>query len=123
MIGLALFRERAPEPLLPLQVEPQPAAERANDAAAATPPAAAGESQRKQSAPLGTGHGERQYSAVSHTTFERATQRPAEIIRIRYDSFEHLVAMGVILRPHQPARTPEAFPAAQAGNYVPDPPG
>jgi hypothetical protein len=85
--------------------------------------APAGEAQRKLTAPLGTGHGERQYSAVSHTSFERATQRPEEIIRIRYDSFEHLVAMGIIRQPYRQARPPEAFPAARARSYVPDPPG
>lgn len=70
---------------------------------------------------LGTGHGEREWSQVSQTTFERAGTRPNETITIRYDSRENLVAMGVIPEPyrHQP-RTPNPFPDNLS--FVPDPP-
>ncbi|MCS6996664.1 MAG: hypothetical protein NZ533_06850 [Casimicrobiaceae bacterium] len=71
---------------------------------------------------LGTGHGEREWSPAQQTTFERATSYPEEVIRIRYDSYENLVAAGIAPRPY-PSRPwrdrPEPFPAV---GYVPDPP-
>jgi hypothetical protein len=66
---------------------------------------------------LGTGHGEREYSPISRTSFERASTQPAEIVQVRYDSRANLVAAGVIGEP-PPRRwtSPEPFPG-----YVPDP--
>ncbi len=69
---------------------------------------------------LGTGHGEREWSQVSHTSFERAQSSPNETIRIRYDSYENLVSMGVIQSPRPWQRTPNPFPDNLG--YVPDPP-
>ncbi|HTT07852.1 MAG TPA: hypothetical protein VMH34_03575 [Gammaproteobacteria bacterium] len=63
---------------------------------------------------LGTGHGRSEYSYVTYTDFERATETPAEIISIYYDSYNNLVAQGVI--PYQPLAI-RPFP----GNFVPDP--
>jgi hypothetical protein len=74
---------------------------------------------------LGTGHGAREWSTVSHTAFERATVAPTEVIRIRYDSRENLIAMGVIREPFfgYPSRRPNAFPhSVTHRGYVPDPP-
>ena len=70
---------------------------------------------------LGTGHGEREWSQVSHTAFERAQSTPNETIRIRYDSHENLVALGVIPGA-TPAPRPDAFPGSPVSRYVPDPP-
>ncbi len=69
---------------------------------------------------LGTAHGEREASTVTHTQFERAQSRPNEILRIRYDSREALVALGVIKYP--PRRVPNPFPLSESASYVPDPP-
>ncbi|KLN57797.1 hypothetical protein [Variovorax paradoxus] len=74
---------------------------------------------------LGTAHGRRETSHVGHTTFERAQSTPDEVVRIRYDSRENLIAAGVIPVP-PPARWPRpegpsAFPGSEMG-YVPDPP-
>jgi hypothetical protein len=69
---------------------------------------------------LGTGHGEREWSQVTHTSFERAQSSPNETIRIRYDSYENLVSMGVIQSPRPWQRTPNPFPDNLG--YVPDPP-
>jgi hypothetical protein len=113
VIGVALFNERIPTPVLRLAPKAQAEAERGSDAVAAAP----------ASAPLGTGHGERQYSAVSRTEFERASRWPDEIVRIRYDSLEHLMAMGVIRQPQTRPAAPNAFPGASSEHYVPDPPG
>lgn len=125
VIGAAVFREKLPEP-------PPAAFERAERAAA--PPAAAADSAvgsaqaarerdasgaselRRQSSKLGTGHGEREWSPVDRTTFERASAHPAEIVQIRYDSHANLVAAGVIASPPRWG-APDPFPG-----YVPDPP-
>jgi len=69
---------------------------------------------------LGTGHGEREGSWVGHTTFERRSDRPDELIRIRYDSRENLIAMGILPRATVPPR-PNPFPGAPHPGYVPDP--
>ena len=71
---------------------------------------------------LGTGHGAREASYVQNTQFERLSSTPNEVIKIRYDSFENLVAMGVVpARPVWPP-APNPFPGS-APKYVPDPPG
>ena len=64
---------------------------------------------------LGTGHGEREYSPTTQTTFERASSQPNEIVQVRYDSYANLVAAGVIGRPQPPA-VPQPFPG-----FAPDP--
>ena len=63
---------------------------------------------------LGTGHGPREVSNVVQTDFERLQSAPNELIRLRYDSLENLIAMGVV--------RPEAFPDSPLARYVPDPP-
>jgi hypothetical protein len=71
---------------------------------------------------LGTGHGPRETSYAETTTFDRLSSTPNEVIKIRYDSMENLVAMGVVpARPWQSA--PNPFPDSVAPRYVPDPPG
>ncbi len=73
---------------------------------------------------LGTGHGAREWSSVTRTNFERASQSPAEVITIRYDSPANLISMGVIPPARTPwDRTPNPFPDNHGSNsYVPDPP-
>jgi hypothetical protein len=66
-----------------------------------------------KSTSLGTGHGRSQRSNVLHARFERATERPAEVIAIHYDTYSNLVARGVIRAP----RIASPFP----GQFVPDP--
>lgn len=147
VIGVAVFREKAPAVLLP---QPQPFGQHReterlsqNEAASGAPPAApaaaAAESAAdslgssrdstvasRRMAPqaaaprLGTGHGERESAWVGQTTFERRSQRPDETISIRYDSRDNLIAMGIISATPVPPR-PNPFPAAAAPRYVPDP--
>ncbi len=75
-----------------------------------------------QAAPkLGTGHGERESSYVNHTAFERESSAPAEVIRIRYDSYANLLASGVIAAPRPVQPRPNPFPDSAVG-YAPDPP-
>jgi len=111
VIGVALFRER-----------PVPCCEKRMDRAQAPAPAesesagAAADSSR-ESARLGTGHGQRLDSSARYTDFERASESPEAIVAIYYDSRRNLVAQGVLPRPHYARRSPEPFP----GGFVPDP--
>lgn len=127
VIGVAVFRERPPERLslpgriAPAAGEPPRALTGADEARAS---AGAPESQAALAAPkLGTGHGEREYSYAVDTEFRRMQREPNEIIRIRYDSLENLVAMGIVRRPRPPGQAPEAFPGSEGRAFVPDPPG
>jgi hypothetical protein len=120
VIGVALFRERAPVPVpvVPYHSRAESHGSQANESQDA--------SMAKRTAPqaapkLGTGHGEQESSYVSHTAFERARSTPHEVIRIRYDSRENLVAMGVLSQHRAPQPQPNAFPDSPIG-YVPDPP-
>ena len=71
---------------------------------------------RKEEA-LGTGHGARESSYASYTTFERESSRPNEVDSVWYDSYRNLVARGVIPAPRPVAREPQPFP----NQFVPDP--
>jgi hypothetical protein len=135
VIGVALFRERPPEPAAtavpgppPPAAETDPRAEHAPaaNAARATAMGADADGRGRLAAlpapTLGTGHGARETSYVERTDFNRASERPGELIRIRYDSFANLVALGVIRDRPPLAPRPNAFPESPAG-YVPDPPG
>jgi hypothetical protein len=165
VIGVALFRERAPVQVQPTypQHHDRSGLERYKDSesnvplpsATARPPAPTAPSARaadaakaesvkgapyepsndsvaKRSAPqsanivqsapkLGTGHGERETSVVTNTEFERDSNSPAEVIRIRYDSYANLLAIGVIPAPRPVQPRPNPFPDGAVG-YTPDPP-
>ncbi|TCJ18174.1 hypothetical protein EZJ19_02760 [Parasulfuritortus cantonensis] len=120
VIGVAVYREYvAPVPI----AEPAPArsdtwGDAATQESAAPAAAAAGPARRAKALAeekIGTGHGERLYAPTETTEFRRASQAPAEIIRIYYDSRANLVARGII--PSRP-RVPQAFPG---NGFVPDP--
>jgi len=70
---------------------------------------------------LGTAHGAREWSVATAVPFERATAYPQLIRRIEYDTYDNLVANGVIRRPWAPEHRPQPFPSGPG--YVPDPPG
>lgn len=146
VIGVAVFRERPPR-YIPPRITQAPApggaesraqAEESNQetavagapgASAAGAPGKAGEAARRdylaadsaRGPKLGTGHGERESSYVQETEFQRQQPGPNEIIRIRYDSMDNLVAMGVVRRVHPLPNRPEAFPGSPR-QFVPDPP-
>ena len=139
VIGVAVFNERRPQwrakdeigrATQPAPGAPAPAPERESaDAMAGAEPAVAeksaaagqaapmarGESRRER---LGTGHGEREWSRVSTTTFERASEQPAEQIAIWYDSYANLAARGIVPRRPIVRAEPDPFP----NRFVPDPP-
>jgi hypothetical protein len=120
VIGVALFKARAAEPVWLDQRGPgandqwgrqDAPAERAKSAAGSAQPA-----RKPAPAPsLGTGHGRRESAPVRQVQFEREANTPNEVIALRYDSRQNLVALG-ILAPSEHA--PRPFPAA----FVPDPP-
>ena len=137
VIGAAIVRERLPEPSLggwwspppPLakdgassdrmEAERQAPAAAANEGAArqkSAAPRAQSELGQRDERKLGTGHGEREYSPTTETRFERASSSPAEIVQVRYDSVQNLIAAGVIPRPRPIPRQPDPFPS-----FVPDP--
>ena len=132
IIGVALFLEKRPPiaQYTPDSAEASSApAERAG--AARAPAAADAAVAERQSlaalqsfaAPkLGTGHGAREVSYVSTAEFQRLSDSPNEIIRIRYDRFDNLVAMGIAHARPVPMN-PSAFPDSDASRFVPDPPG
>ena len=129
VIGVALFRERAPVPVaLSQRSDLGSASARAEEPAAD----AAGKSSREReeksqaaapsAAPsLGTGHGRREESVVVHVGFDRENPHPNEVVRIRYDSRENLLALGVIRQAVPVPRKPQPFPGEQRMGYVPDP--
>ncbi len=89
--------------------------ERSSAAPAASPPPMRDRESLAKAEKLGTGHGEREYSPTTQTSFERASSQPAEVVQIRYDSYANLLASGVIGRPRQPV-VPQPFPG-----FVADP--
>src|SRR4029079_16472702 len=149
VIGVAVFREKPPvwrerdDRISMQEAESQP---RSKDSAAAPSPAApasagAAQAAKSTNAPggaaradslaaqhptpkpeesLGTGHGARESSYASYTTFERASSSPDEVDSVWYDSYKNLVARGVIPTPRPIAVEPQPFPN---GGFVPDPAG
>jgi len=137
VIGVAVFRERVPEPVYRCcaerdsrAAEGAPAERREgaanssmDSARPAGPAAQAAGSVNQPLAKLGTGHGEREGSVVQETQFVRLQPSPNEVIRIRYDSLENLVAMGIIRRPRPYVPAVNPFPGSHEPQYVADPPG
>jgi hypothetical protein len=145
VIGVALFRERPRAVSVPptyrpggfgLPASPAPAASARSSmgaghaeagAEAGSPAALAAQAGASVAEPnpepkLGTGHGERESSYVVDTDFRRMQSEPNEVIHIRYDSLDNLMAMGIVSRPG-PGTTPNPFPGSHEQRFVPDPPG
>jgi len=130
VIGLAVFRERPVRPPVYRnkvdKSSTEGEAKRAPEMPAAAPSASAGGAAdsmaRRESAPvqesLGTGHGDREDSNATYTSFERISDKPYEVVAVRYDSYRNLVARGVIPRNRPRPGQPDPFP----GNFTPDPP-
>ena len=135
VIGVAVFRERqAPPAYTPPEISavpPPSALDRADASAKAEEsrgqssgfalPAPAAPAPRNEQK-LGTGHGEREYSYVNHAEFERLQSEPNEVVRIRYDSLDNLIAMGVVRGPRPGPLAANPFPSSPDRGYVPDPP-
>jgi hypothetical protein len=139
VIGVAAFTERRPAPLAVersrryedrADLVEEEMAVTAQAPAVAPPPASVRSAPMPQSAPqsarrserLGTGHGAREWSPISTVAFERASSQPQYVSRIEYDSYDNLVARGVIPRSHPRPDRPRPFPSTPDEGYVPDPP-
>lgn len=141
VIGMAVFAEK-PRPIA--LVRPQPRADLRSEAPLPAAPLGAAKAQterqresaasgRSADAPaaatapapaerLGTAHGQREWSAVTNTRFERLSSTPQSVVEIAYDSYSNLVAAGVI-RPTVAQADPRPFPRNDGGGrFVPDPP-
>jgi hypothetical protein len=144
VIGVAAFREKTAPPIAytppPYYPPYTPApygrddyAQRESGAAKSAAPsnraadaaASGGALARSEAAPpsaqaqeIGTGHGARRYDPVTQTAFERASWRPNQRVSLYYDSYQALVAKGVIReRYYDYARSPDPFPSG----FAPDP--
>ncbi|WP_368562489.1 hypothetical protein [Pseudoxanthomonas sp. UTMC 1351] len=131
VIGVAVFQEARPRyyvPAAPPIARGYDGRERNLDERSASAPAAAADAIAEESSEksatrqsIGTGHGQREWSPVGRTGFERASRSPAQLTQLRYDDRRRLVALGVI--PHRYYHSgyrerPEAFPEG----FVADPP-
>ena len=140
VIGVAVFREWMPvrrrpqpyphprqsagEPMNESKAErseaPAPSAAPAEDLAGSTRDSeqSGATAPKRQLDKLGTGHGEREHSAVAFTDFRRASAHPDQVLTIYYDRYENLVARGIV--PGAPGfAQPRPFPGAVG--FVPDP--
>jgi hypothetical protein len=121
------------------QSAPRAKAERASAAASGLSSVSGADSERKSAAPepsaaaarpstdnLGTVYGESVASAVHEAAFERADRtRPSEVIALRYDDHDGLLARGIAVDPpavreQRPQCGPQAFP--RSGRFAPPPP-
>jgi len=118
VIGVAAFRERRREPIAYQSAPMIGAMEKSTADSSAGASAARAESSAPSpmSQQLGTGHGQRRYDPVAQTEFEREGTRPNQRIAVYYDSFDALVARGII-RDRGYGRQPDPFPVG----FVPDP--
>ena len=120
VVGVALFRER--EPIWARTPEAvnaaPPGAARQEAASDAKASRRAMESSAGAAAPLGTGHGRREWSPARRVEFERASTHPDQRVVLRYDRYENLVAKGV-LPGSKRWLEPDPFPGALG--FVPDP--
>jgi hypothetical protein len=115
---LAAPADLPPPPRLEL-----PPAPKAPPVAAAQRPIVSGLLARRQDEKLGTAHGAREWSVVNIVPFERATPYPQSVRQIEYDTYDNLVASGVIHLSWNEGRRPRPFPSHPDGaDYVPDPP-
>ena len=128
VIGVALFREAERVAWLSNESTPAPQASRerteadaAGQAKASRAAGATASAPAMEQPSLGTGHGRGEYSPVEQVAFERASPQPDEVIAIRYERRETLIAMGVLpqWRHGSPRRDPDPFPATFG--FVPDP--
>jgi hypothetical protein len=130
VIGVALFRERRVERQAWLGNGNYPAtpdsrgraeADASGDAKASRAAGAAAAAPALEQQSLGTGHGRGEFSPVEQVAFERASSKPDEVIAIRYERRETLIAMGVLPDPgySQARHDPDPFPGALG--FVPDP--
>ena len=115
----------AAQPSPPASAAADARAEKSSAAPMAEAQASGGLAGRARQAPkpaetLGTGHGARESSYASYTSFERAGASPDEVDSIWYDSYRNLIARGIVPAPRPIAVEPQPFPNSV---FVHDPAG
>jgi hypothetical protein len=141
VIGAAVFREQRYNAYgydgesydeLARQQQPYAGRDKSVERRAASPTASAPAESRAESksngiaqdggfgagAPIGTGHGRREYRPSVDVEFARE-DAVFEVNNVRYDSRQNLLAAGVIPQRGWQRSVPQSFP--QGGGYVPDP--
>ena len=134
VIGMAVFLERtAPAVAAQLRDAPEVASaapapvakgetERAFDGAASVEGAQKNRADSRLADKLGTAHGRQEWSVATRTHFDRLSQTPQAVVELAYDSYDNLVAAGII-RPVAGHAGATSFPLSRnATGYVPDPP-
>lgn len=144
VIGVAMFNERPrakphasdvqvparrlAEPVAPVAPAPQspapppPAASEPSSDTAAPSSASRSASAFVERERLGTGHGAIEASSIRFVAFERQRSEPDEIVTIRYDRIENLVARGIVPPSGVDASGRIANPFPANWRFVPDPP-
>ena len=125
VIGVAVFKERVPGHVASPRensADSRPREADVDEGAATSAQRSGAAAEPAPPAKLGTGHGAREQSYVEYTDFMRASSQPNELVRIRYDSRENLVALGIIPRAVPLAADPNPFPGSPLVHFVPDPP-
>ena len=143
VIGVAIFNEKleplaraqansdkraeSPSPATPADAsrndaEPTASASPRTSAPILSKSARAGALAPQQRERIGTGYGASEHSPIVNVRFERMQSTPNEIVTIRYDRRENLIAMGIIAPDALPpvAVYPDAFP--NSGGFVRPPP-
>jgi hypothetical protein len=117
--GASVVQRAMPAPPAALTAAPPPPPSKA----AAENQWAGGSLAKRQDEKLGTAHGAREWSVVTMVDFERATPYPQRIRQIEYDTYDNLVASGVIPSSANGEQRPRPFPSNPDGaRFVPDPP-
>lgn len=127
VIGVALFLEGAAPPPLPTP-RPLPHSESPESPAAAR---AQGEAAESDSLParrvpraaqqLGMAHSAREAPWVGHTRFERRRSQPDDVVTLRCDSFENLIALGILAAQPAPGERRRPFPESTGPGHMPAP--
>jgi len=146
VVGVAIFPERVHETIVrrppPTRIAPQPSRREGSSAGAPAAPhakadapaaldslsssaesRASAEPMARDKDNLGTEYGETLSSSVQELPFERASRtRPAEVIALRYDDRDGLIARGIAVDPPHPVPVcgPQPFP--RNGRFAPPPP-
>ena len=124
VIGVAVFQELRRNPY-PLRPSPAVSGNRRYEQQEAKAAATAAESEAAADGitrqRMGTGHGQREWSPVGQTRFQRASLQPAQISEVRYDDARRLYAIGAIPR-HDRSRLRPSVPRAFPNGFVADPP-
>ena len=112
VIGVALFRERPPVPVAMNERSDLASARAEAPAADAAGALSRDREEKSQAARTQSWYRSRATRGLPgrHVGFDREQQQPNEIIRIRYDSRDNLVAMGVIRQAVPVPSRPQPFP-------------